>query len=89
MLVRSDSLVTKIGLDGSYWTYDGLDSSVKDVRFGPNSTVYVLTDDKMVVLYKPTVSTPTQYLIVMLSVDMLIVLSSGVWIADRMMKKPY
>ena len=88
ILVRSDNSVTKIGNDGSYWTYEGLDSSVTDLRFGPNNTVYVLTADKLVVLDKPTVSTPTEYLIAMISVDLLIVLSSGLWIADRLVKKP-
>jgi hypothetical protein len=87
MLVRSDNSVTKIEKDGSYWTYDGLDSSVSDLRFGPNNTVYVLTADNLVVLDKPTVSTPTEYLIAMISVDLLIVLSSGLWIADRLVKK--
>jgi hypothetical protein len=88
MLVRLENSATKIEKDGSYWTYDGFDSSVKDLRFGPNNTVYVLTADKLVVLSKPTVSTPTEYLIAMLSVDLLIVLSSGLWIADRLVKKP-
>jgi hypothetical protein len=46
-----------------------------DFRFGQNDTIYVLTSDKMVVLYKPTVSTPTEYLIVMLSIDLVIILS--------------
>ena len=89
LLLRSDNLVTKIGKDGTYWTYDGLDSSVRDLRFGPNNTIYVLMNNQMVVLDKPVVSTPTEYMIAMLSVDMLIALSSGLWITDRIMKKPY
>ncbi|MGD0819088.1 MAG: hypothetical protein ABR986_11945, partial [Methanomassiliicoccales archaeon] len=88
LLLRSENTITKIGKDGSYWTYSGLDSSVKDMRFGPNNTVYVLAYDKMVVLNKPVVSTPTEYMIAMLSVDLLIALSSMLWIADRLVKKP-
>jgi hypothetical protein len=88
LLVQSDNAITKIGKDGSYWTYDGIDSTIYGGRLGQNNTVYVLTSDKLMVLYKPTVSTPTEYLIAMLSVDMLIALSSVLWIADRIVKKP-
>jgi hypothetical protein len=55
---------------------------------GSNDTVYVLTDDKFIVLYKPTVSMPSEYLIALISVDLLVALSSGLWIMDRMVLKP-
>jgi hypothetical protein len=88
LLLRTDHSILKIDTHGSFWVYDMADSSISDAMFGPYNTVYVLAGDKMVVLYKPTVSTPTEYLITMLSVDLLIVLSSGVWIADRLIPRP-
>ena len=59
---RGHEDMRRMGLTG----LDGLDSSVTALRFGPNDTVYVLTVDKLVVLDKPTVSTPTEYLIAMI-----------------------
>jgi hypothetical protein len=88
LLLRTDYSILKIGMDGSFWVFDVADSSIRDARFGSYNTVYVMASDKMVVLDKPTVSTPTEYLIAMLSVDMLVVLSSALWIADRLIKKP-
>jgi hypothetical protein len=88
LLVKYENIIAKISTDGSYWVYDGIDATINDAMFGPNDTVYVSTADKLVVLYKPTVSTPTEYLIAMLSVDLLIALSSILWIADRLIKKP-
>jgi hypothetical protein len=76
-----------IGKDGSFWTYGGIESSILGGKLGPNNTVYVLTNDKLIVLYKPTVSMPSEYLIALISVDLLISLSVGLWIADRLIKK--
>jgi hypothetical protein len=87
VLVQSDNTVTKIGKDGSFWTYGGIDSLILGGKLGPNNTVYVLTDDKFIVLYKPTVSMPSEYLIALISADLLIALSSGLWIADRVFKR--
>lgn len=87
VLVQSDNAVTKIGKDGSFWTYGGIDSQILGGRLEPNNTVYVLTNDKFIVLYKPTVSMPSEYLIALISVDLLVALSSGLWMADRMFKR--
>jgi outer membrane protein assembly factor BamB len=87
VLVQSDNTVTMINKDGSFWTYGGIASSIMGGRFGPNNTVFVLTNDKLIVLYKPTVSMPSEYLIAMISVDLLVSLSVGLWIADRLIKK--
>ena len=87
VLVQSDNTVTMIGKDGSFWTYGGIESSILGGKLGPNNTVYVLTNDKLIVLYKPTVSMPSEYLIALISVDLLISLSVGLWIADRLIKK--
>jgi hypothetical protein len=88
VLVQSDGAVTEIGKDGSFWTYGGIDSPIVASKLGYNDTVYVLTDDKFIVLYKPTVSMPSEYLIALISVDLLVALSSGLWITDRMVLKP-
>jgi hypothetical protein len=88
VLVQSDDSVTEIGKDGSFWTYGGIDSPILGGKLGSNSTVYVLTQDKFIVLNKPTVSMPSEYRIALISVDLLIALSSGLWIADRMVLKP-
>ena len=87
VLVISDNAVTMIGKNGTFWTCDGIDSPILGTRMGANGTVYVLTDSKLEVLYKPTVSMPSEYLIAMISVDLLIALSCGLYVADRLVKK--
>lgn len=87
ILAKSEDSILKIGRDGTFWCYGGLGSVVLGATFGPNDSVYVLTETKLVHLFKAQVSTPDEYLIAMLSVDLLIALSSGVWIADRLIKR--
>ena len=87
LILQTENTLVKIDKDGTFWVHDGFDSTIRDVRLGQNDTVYVLTDDKLIVLYKPTVSMPSEYLIAMISVDLLISLSAGLWIADRLVKK--
>ncbi len=87
ILAKSHHSIMMIGIDGSCWVYDGLDSTIIGARFGPDGTVIAMTEDKLVMIHKPTVSMPTEYLIAMLSVDLLITLSLILWIADRLVKK--
>ena len=88
LLLLSDGSLVKIDKSGSFWVYEGFDNQVMGAVLGPNNTVYVLTESKLVVLYKPTVSAPSEYLMAMISVDLLVTLSAGLWIADRLVKKP-
>ena len=47
VLVRSENTITKIGKDGSFWSYSGIDSLVTGAKLGPDNTIYVLTDSQL------------------------------------------
>jgi hypothetical protein len=87
LLVQSESSVMEIRRDGSFWVHDLIGSTIQRALFGPNDSVYILTDMKLVVLDKPATPKPNEYLIVMISADLLIGLGSALWVVDRMVKK--
>ena len=88
LLVLSESSVMKIGKDGSFWIHDETSSSIVNALFGQNDTVYLLTESKFIVLYRPAEPLPNEYLIAMISMDLLIGLGSVLWTADYFFKKP-
>lgn len=69
------------------WQYD-LDSwTISSVHIGTDGTIFVVSNDGVVAIHKPTMSMTMTYLMVLVGFDVLVVLTGSIWLLDRRSKE--
>jgi hypothetical protein len=84
MLLYDDFGLKLIDDHGSTeWQYDIEEGSIKSIYLGMGDGIFLVTDAGISVVHKPQVSTTTMYIITLISFDMLVLLTSAVWLIDH------
>ena len=83
MLLHDDIGFKLIGADGSTeWQYD-LDSGVIQSMHVASGTILVWATDGLTAFHKPAMSNSTMCIVGLVAFDLLVVLTSGIWIMDH------
>ena len=83
MLLHDDIGFKLIGADGSTeWQYD-LDSGVIQSMHVASGTIMVWATDGLTAFHKPAMSNSTMCIVGLVAFDLLVVLTSGIWIMDH------
>ncbi|HEY3419685.1 MAG TPA: PQQ-binding-like beta-propeller repeat protein [Methanomassiliicoccales archaeon] len=84
LLLYGSSSIKLIDDQGSpEWQYDLEEGTIKSVHVGTDSTIYLITDVGISAVHKPQVSTTMVYIVALISIDILVILTCGLWLMDH------
>ncbi|HEY3419687.1 MAG TPA: hypothetical protein VGK23_03965 [Methanomassiliicoccales archaeon] len=76
--------IRQIGATGSTdWQFDLDSGTIRSLHLSSDGTIIVYANDGFTAIHKPSMSTNMIYMVGLVALDLLVVLTAGIWILDR------